>query len=102
MTHAELSKIQITMTPVASSQIAEIGHDAEHQILAIRFKSETQPLYYYENFDAAKFAEFSAAESIGSYFYKRIKPWPDMHPYTRMQPSPIVAQPEEGEKANVE
>lgn len=79
---------QITMDSVESSQIHSIGFDAETQTLAVRFKNKDGApagLYHYSNVDAALFAEFSSAESIGSFFYKNIKPHKDKYPYVRIE-----------------
>jgi hypothetical protein len=77
----------ITMTPVESSQIASIGHDAATNTLAIQFISKSGPgsVYHYGNFTAEKFDELQKAESVGSHFYKAIKPFPDQFPYTRIE-----------------
>ena len=78
----------IAMDAVQSSQIAAIGHDAETNTLAIQFtsKDESKPgsVYHYENFTAEDFAFFRTVESIGSHFYKCIKPFPDKFPYTKI------------------
>lgn len=76
----------IAMDSVESSQIAAIGHSPETNVLAIQFKSKTGPgsVYHYENFTAEQFAELKKAESIGSHFYKAIKPFPDRFPYVKV------------------
>lgn len=76
----------ITMDSVESSQIHSIGHDAETQTLAIQFKSGTRAIYHYANVTAEEFAAFRDAESVGSHFYKNIKPFPEKYPYTRIEP----------------
>lgn len=83
---------QIAMDSVESSQIAGIGYDAASQTLAIQFKSGKQAVYHYANVDAALFQEFSTAESIGSFFYKNIKPFPEKYPYTRIESAPQTEQ----------
>ena len=78
---------RIALTPVESSQIHSIGHDAASNTLAIRFKNykgEPAALYHYDNFTAEDFAAFKGAESIGSHFGKHIKTAPDKHPYRRI------------------
>jgi hypothetical protein len=85
----------ITMDSIESSQIDAIGHDAESQTLAIQFKAKgTAPgsVYHYSNVDAALFAEFRSAESIGSFFYKNIKPFKDKYPYVRIETTPTEEQ----------
>lgn len=80
------NEISITMAPVESSQIAAIGHDANNSILAIQFKrgDGLGSTYHYQNFDAEKFAELQAAPSIGSHFYKNIKPFAEQFPYAKI------------------
>lgn len=77
---------KIIINAVESTQIHGIGHDAETNTLAIQFKRNSKPdsVYHYANVSAEMFAEFSAAESIGSYFYKHIKPHPDKYPYVKV------------------
>ena len=85
-----MSHAQIAMTPVESSQIHSIGHDAETNTLAIRFKnSRGQPgsLYHYDNVTAEDFAAFQGAESIGSHFYKHIKPAAEKYPFRKIDES---------------
>lgn len=77
----------IAMDSVESSQILAIGYDAESQTLAIQFKSKTGigSVYHYDNVTADDFSAFRDAESIGSHFYKHIKPFPEKFPYTRIE-----------------
>jgi hypothetical protein len=76
----------ITMNPVESSQIEAIGHDAATNTLAIQFKGKAGPgsIYHYANFSAELFRDFRSAESIGSHFYKCIKPCSDRFPYVKV------------------
>ncbi|MEE3649496.1 MULTISPECIES: KTSC domain-containing protein [unclassified Brenneria] len=77
----------IVMTPVKSSQIHSIGHDAATNTLAIRFNGRNNvpgSLYHYSNVTADDFAAFSGAESVGSHFYRNIKPNTDKFPYQRI------------------
>ena len=63
------------MQPVESSQIAAIGHDAETNTLAIRFKNwkgVPTSLYQYQNF---------TAEDFGAH----IKPFAEKYPYTKIE-----------------
>lgn len=76
---------QIALDSVESSQIAGIGYDAKTQTLAIQFKSGKQAVYHYANVTAEDFAAFKSAESIGSHFYKHIKPHKDKYPYVRIE-----------------
>ncbi|HEY4292094.1 KTSC domain-containing protein [Luteibacter sp.] len=77
----------IPLTPVESSQIHSIGHDAETNTLAIRFKNyrgEATSLYHYDNFTTDDFAAFRDAESIGKHFGQHIKPATEKHPFRKV------------------
>lgn len=79
----------IELKPVESSQIHAIGHHPESNTLAVQFKGKDGTpgsIYHYQNFNADQFAQFSSAESIGSHFYKHIKPFTEKHPYTKILP----------------
>lgn len=81
----------ITMQLVTSSQIAAIGHSPELNVLAIQFPPKKSTgvadTYHYQGVDAALFAEFLAAESQGSFFIQRIKKFPDLFPYRKLDPA---------------
>lgn len=86
---------QIVTDSVESSQIHSIGHDAETHTLAVRFKNKDGApagLYHYSNFTVDDFAAFSSAESIGSHFYKNIKPLKEKHPYVCIEKMPVAQQ----------
>ena len=77
----------INMRPVTSSQIHSIGHCPNTNTLAIRFKAKNggpAALYHYKNVQAEDFAAFSESESVGSHFYKNIKPDAERFPFTRI------------------
>ena len=76
----------ITMHAVDSSQIDSIGHDAETNTLAVRFKNfkgEPGSLYHYANFTREAFLAFQNAESIGKHFGAYIKNATEAHPFTK-------------------
>jgi len=81
--------MKIQLTPVESSQITAIGHDAETNTLAIQFKpgyrtpDKPGAIYHYANFTAEDFARFMAAESKGKHFGGFIKCFPVKYPYVR-------------------
>lgn len=78
---------KIALDSIKSSQIEAVGYDAESQTLAIQFKGKGDALgsvYHYNNFTADDWQAFRDAESIGSYFYKNIKPFKDKYPYVRI------------------
>lgn len=82
----------IEMQPVESSQIHSIGFDENTGTLAVRFKDratgEPTSLYHYDNATPANFAALRDAESIGSHFYKHIKPHTDRFPYRCVEKTP--------------
>ena len=85
----------ITMDSIESSQIEAIGFDADTQTLAIQFKAKGAApgsLYHYANVTAEDFAAFRDAESIGSHFYRHIKPFKDKYPYVRIETAPTEEQ----------
>lgn len=78
----------IEMHDIESSQIAQVGHDAETNTLAIRFKNwkgVPTSLYHYQNFTADDFAAFMAAESKGKHFGAHIKPFAEKYPYKKIE-----------------
>jgi len=78
----------IAMQDVQSSQIAAIGHDAETNTLAIRFKNwkgVATSLYHYSNFTDEDFAAFRDAESKGKHFGAHIKPFAEKYPYRKVE-----------------
>lgn len=81
----------IAMQEVESSQIHSIGHDVDTLTLAIRFKTkdgEPAALYHYANVTEADAQALRGAASIGSYFYKHIKPEADRFPYVCIEKKP--------------
>ncbi|MDW3684871.1 KTSC domain-containing protein [Cupriavidus sp. CV2] len=84
--------VAIDMQEVESSQIFAIGHDAETNTLAIRFRDRRTnaptSLYHYSNFTADDFKAFSEAESKGAHHGKHIKPYDKKHPYTKVEAKP--------------
>lgn len=83
----------IDMQTVESKQIHAIGHDAESNTLAIRFKNwkgEVTSLYHYENFTAEEFQAFKSAESIGRHFGAFIKPFDQKYPFKQIEKMPAA------------
>lgn len=60
----------IVMDAVKSSQIESIGHHGT--TLAVKLKSGGE--YHYEDVSAEEFEKLKAADSVGSYLGKHIKP----------------------------
>jgi hypothetical protein len=77
---------RITTTPVESSQFKAIGHDGNNtlQIDFPRNDGEVSS-YQYTGVNPELFAELEGAESVGSFFYKHIKPNVSKYPYTRLE-----------------
>ncbi|VBC22652.1 KTSC domain-containing protein [Burkholderia pseudomallei] len=78
----------IAVQEVESSQIHAIGHDPATNTLAIRFRDKNgdpSSLYHYQNVDTETFEAFRSADSIGSWFYKNVKPFKEKFPYQRIQ-----------------
>ena len=67
----EEENINIKRTPVASSNIASVGYDAEKQILEIEFQHGA--IYQYLDVPKAVYKGLMKAGSIGSYFMNEIK-----------------------------
>ncbi|WP_353192143.1 KTSC domain-containing protein [Pandoraea pnomenusa] len=89
------SVVQIEMKEVQSSQIHSIGHDAASNTLAVRFKTKDgapSSLYHYSHVSVADFIAFDTAESIGSHFYKAIKPFAKKYPYVKIEAAPAAPQ----------
>ncbi|MBR8344188.1 KTSC domain-containing protein [Burkholderia ambifaria] len=94
----------IDTLPVESSQIHSIGYDAESETLAVRFKDRKTAaptsLYHYTGFTQANFDALKTADSLGSHFYKHIKPFPDRFPYVCVEKMPAPAIGAEAETAS--
>lgn len=85
----------VTMDEIVSSQLHSIGHHPESNTLAIRFKAKDgspAALYHYANVTAEEFAAFKGAESIGSHFYKNIKPFAERYPFVCIEKNPAAQQ----------
>ena len=67
------------MTPVESSNIREIGHDADTNTLAVRFKNGG--LYNYAGVDADKHTALMKADSVGAFIHANIK---GVHKHTKI------------------
>jgi hypothetical protein len=88
----------IATDSVESSQIHSIGHHAETQTLAVRFKTKDgapAALYHYSNFTTDDFAQFKGAESIGSHFFKHIKPEKEKYSFVCIEKMPTAPTEEQ-------
>lgn len=87
----------IAMDAVESSQIHSLGYDAASETLAIRFKNKIgapTSLYHYATVTQANYDALKGAESIGSHFYKHIKPFSERFPYVCIEKMPAPADAE--------
>ena len=80
---------------VESSQIAEVGYDHTSGTLGIRFKptrkqqeaGQAGSEYHYTNVSPEMHQELITADSVGKYFGENIKPFPQLYPYTKIEPA---------------
>ena len=80
--------------PVESSQIAEVGYDAETETLGIKFqptrkqKDAGQPgsEYHYSSVEPDTHVALVTAESVGKYFGQFIKANPSQYLYKKIEP----------------
>ena len=75
-TYADDQYTPINMNPVTSSQVKAIGYDEDTKTLAVSFTRGSGAIYHYPDVDPQTYADFIAAESIGSFFGKHIKSLP--------------------------
>jgi KTSC domain len=61
----------LTHTPVKSSSIASLAHDAETNTLEVRFASGAT--YSYSGVDTAAFERLRDAPSVGQHFQQHIR-----------------------------
>lgn len=62
----------VDLSPVKSSNIAAIGHDADSGELHVEFKNGGR--YVYQGVSADQHAALTKADSIGSHLHKHVKP----------------------------
>ena len=70
----------IDMTPVSSSNVAEVGYDEKLLLLYVRFHSGL--LYRYKGVTRMEFDGLRSAPSVGSYLHRNIK---NAFPYERVE-----------------
>ena len=63
----------IPLQPVESSQIEAIGHDADTNTLAVKFRRGNRATYHYSNFPPEEFEAFKAASSKGVFFEANVR-----------------------------
>lgn len=68
------------MIPVNSSNVAEVGYDAQNKIVYVRFLNNS--MYIYKDVPEAEFNGLLNAPSIGSYLHRNFK---NVYPYERIE-----------------
>lgn len=63
---------EVTRTPVQSSSIASLGHDAESDTLHVEFNSGR--IYEYSGINTEAYQRLLNAPSIGAHFGRHIRP----------------------------
>lgn len=69
--YEKLDCVVETRTPVASSNLASVGYDADDETLEIEFHSGG--VYRYADVPQAVYQELLSAQSHGSYFHENIR-----------------------------
>lgn len=70
------------LTPVKSSQISAMGHDAAHKVMTVQFKNGST--YEYQNVDEALYNKIMSADSVGKAFDAEIKKQAGAHPFSKV------------------
>lgn len=70
---------------VLSSQIKSIGFDEDNNQMDIEFWPGS--VYRYDNITKELFEEFKFSDSLGRFFGKRIKDFPEKYPFKKIRPS---------------
>jgi transposase-like protein len=72
---------------VVSSQIAEIGYDADAQVLGVKFPLKSGGLseYHYQNVTPSTHRALMKAKDISAYFNENIKKYPNQYPYEKVE-----------------
>lgn len=76
----------IALHPVKSSQVQSIGFDEATGTLAVKFTRGAGATYHYPGVTKETFEKFRAADSIGTFFGKHIKPLP----FKKIPPVPAI------------
>ena len=71
---------EIEMYPVSSSNVLEVGYDAQNETVLVRFWSNA--LYAYKNVPETIFNELRTAVSVVSYLNRNFK---NRYPYERIE-----------------
>jgi hypothetical protein len=68
------------MTPVSSSNVAELGYDQDNQVVYVRFLDNR--LYVYKGVSQFEYDGLLNAPSIGSYLHRNFK---NVYAYERIE-----------------
>jgi hypothetical protein len=68
------------MTPVSSSNVAELGYDSDNQVVYVRFLDNR--LYIYKGVSQVEYDGLLNAPSIGSYLHRNFK---NVYAYERIE-----------------
>jgi hypothetical protein len=68
------------MTPVSSSNVAELGYDSDNQVVYVRFLDNR--LYIYKGVSQVEYEGLLNAPSIGSYLHRNFK---NVYAYERIE-----------------
>lgn len=102
---ASITMKPIPMMSVTSSQINSVGYHADSKTLAIEFKSGAEwdgSHYRYANVEQETYDGLMKAPSVGSYFYKNIRPKADVFPYRKVHTDEVLDEDQAaGEEATV-
>lgn len=66
-----MSKADIKMQSVSSSNLTAVGYDEESKTLRVTFRSG--PTYEYKGVPKRTYEELMSADSLGSYFHSNIR-----------------------------
>jgi hypothetical protein len=89
--------MELTAVP-KSSNIAEQGYDVDSFLLYLRFKDKdgtvSPKIAEYSNFPPEMYAEMMEAESMGSFFYRNVRPFKEKFPFRYLDslPEPPTAE----------
>jgi len=71
---------EVIMIPVSSSNVAELGYDADNQIVYVSYLNGTK--YIYKGVAQYEYDNLLNSPSIGSYLHRNFK---NVYPYERIE-----------------
>lgn len=81
MENLTINGITYTMTATDSKAITGIGYDRTSETLCIVFKYAQDKAYIYSNVNYQKNTWLANAESYGSHFHAKIRPFAEKYPF---------------------